>query len=137
MAIVFAPVSGIRIVRGTTWRDDVQLVDADTQAPVNLIGVLGLLMRVRATISGPILLELSLASSGLPSAGRLEIVDPNEGLIGFRVDSATTLTLPENDHRRAKYRYDAVIERTAGEYEAAISGKLTVLPQYTRPWGTT
>lgn len=137
MAIIFAPVASIRIVRGTRWEDNLQLVDEASQDPIGLVGIAGLLMRVRRTIGSPILLELSLAGSGLDSAGRLVLVDAVTGLVGFRVDSATTLTLPENSHRKAKYVYDAVIERTPGEYEAGAKGSLVVLPQITRPWGTT
>lgn len=137
MAIIFAPVKSIRIVRGTHWEDNFQLVDEASQTPVSLVGITGLLMRVRRSIGSPILLELSLPDSGLDSAGRLVLVDATTGMVGFRVDTPATLTLPENGHRKAKYGYDSVIERTPGEYEAAARGKLSVLPQYTRPWGTT
>lgn len=131
MAIVFASVPAIRIVRGTKWEDDLTLVDKASGDPVNLVGITGLMMRIRRSIASPILLELSLANS------MLVLVEASEGRIGFRVPSATTLTLPENGHRKAKYGYDMVIERAAGEYEPAVNGKLSVLPQFTRPWGTT
>lgn len=131
MAIIFAPVKAIRIVRGTKWEDDLSLVDKDTGNPINLVGITSLLMRIRRSIASPILLELSIAN------GHLTIVDGAAGRIGIRVPSAMTLTLPENGHRKARYGYDMVIERTDGEYEPAVSGKLSVLPQFTRPWGTT
>ncbi len=131
MAIIFAPLSTIQVVRGTSWSDDVQLVDKQTGTPVDLTGATALVMRLRKSINSEILMELSLAN------GRLVIIDPIEGRIGFRVSSADTLTLPENGNRKAKYVYDAVIERTAGEYEPAVRGKLTVLASITRPWATT
>lgn len=130
MAIIFASVPTIRIVRGTTWQDELTLVDKDSGDPVNLVGITNLLMRIRRSIASPILLELSLASG-------LTLVDDAGGRIGISVSSADTLTLPENGHRKTKYGYDMVIERTAGNYEPAVSGKLSVLPQFTRPWGTT
>lgn len=131
MAIVFARIPTIRIVRGTAWSDDVELVDKDTQAPINLTGINGLMMRVRASINGPILLELSLDNA------KLVIVDPADGKIGIRLSSADTLSLPEKSNRRVRYIYDMVIERSVGEYEPAVTGKLAVLPSITRPWGTT
>lgn len=57
MATIFAPVSSIRIVRGTRWEDNLQLVDEASQAPVTLTGITGILMRVRKTISSSILLS--------------------------------------------------------------------------------
>ena len=131
MAIIFARLPSISIVRGTKWEDDVPLVDKATGDPIALTGIAGLVMRVRASINGPILLELSVAN------GMLTLQDAANGLIGFRVPSATTLTLPEKSNRKATYLYDMVIERTEGEYEPALMGKLKVLPSITRPWGTT
>lgn len=131
MAIIFAPVASIRIVRGTAWNDDLQLVDAATKDPINLTGVVRIISRVRKTINGPILLELSTTN------GNLEIVDAATGKIGFRISTADSLSLPQNNNKKAKYIYDALIERTTGEYEAAAKGTLTVLPQITRPTETT
>ncbi|MGH8025460.1 MAG: hypothetical protein ACREO0_01925 [Pseudoxanthomonas sp.] len=131
MAIVFAPLKPIRIVRGTAWSDNFQLVDKATGDPVPLTPLAAMVMRIRKSINGPILLELSLDN------GRLIVVDAPTGMGGFRCDSATTLSLPEFGNRRAKYIYDAVLERTAGEYEPAVTGKLTVSPSITRPWGVT
>lgn len=130
MAILFAPVAPIRLVRGTLWTDELQVLEQETGDPVNLAGIEGLLMRVRRSISAPILLELALEDG-------LELVNATSGLLRFNVPSARTLTLPENGNRKAKYVYDAVIERTPNEYEAAIAGKLVVLPCITRPWAAT
>lgn len=131
MAIIFANAS-FRTVRGTRWDDDVQVVDKDTLAPVDLTGITGIVMRLRKTIGSPILMELSTV------AGTLVIVDAALGKVGIRVDSLKSRTdFPENNHVKAKYLYDAIIERTPGEYEAAITGKVTVLPQITRPWAAT
>ncbi len=131
MGIVFAGLATINMVRGTKWEDNVQLVDQATGDPVDLTGIVGLVMRLRRGINKPFDLELSTANN------RLVVVDAPTGLIGFRVPSAVTLTLPELGNRKAKYAYDAIIERTAGEYEAAIKGKISVLPSITRPWGAT
>lgn len=131
MAIVFAPIAQIRIVRGTKWEDDIRLVDEATGEPISLAGITELWMRVRDEVDGQILLELTRTN------GRLVVTDPATGVIGIRVDSITTLTLPENDHERGDYVFDIVIERTPDEYEAGVSGRLAVLPQVTRPWGTT
>lgn len=128
MGIVFAPVKPIRFVRGTRWTDEVQLVDQETGQPVNLAGITGLVLWVRRSINAPILLELSVDNG-------LTLLNPTSGLIGIDVVSTRTLELPENGNRKAKYVYDAVIER-AGEYEPAVAGKLTVLPSITRPWET-
>ena len=127
MAIIFAPVTTISVVRGTLWADDVQLIDKTTGNPVDLTGITELTSRIRRTINGPTLLELTLANT------RLVIVNPATGLIGFRVSSADTLLLPQNGNRKAKYIYDAVIQRSALEYEAGAKGSLVVLPQITRP----
>ena len=131
MAIVFAPVKAIRIVRGAYWSDDVNLVDKATGLPVDLTGITSLQSRIRSSINGEILLPMSLVD------GRLIVVNALQGRIGFRCPSAVTLLLPENDNRKAKYIYDVVIERAAGEYEPAITGKLTVTASITRPWGIT
>lgn len=118
------------LVRGMVWNDDFILVDQATGLPIDLTGIAGLMMRIRAAINAPgHLLELSLANNGLV------IVDAAAGRVGIRVNSAATLAaFPANDHRKAKYVYDAVIERTAGEYEPAIRGKVRVDPQITRPF---
>lgn len=131
MAVVFAPIPSIRIVRGTYWSDDVQLVDKASGDPINLTGILDLTARIRQSINGEILLSMELADT------RLVLVNAAQGRIGFRCPSAVTLLLPENENRKAKYVYDVVIERTAGEYEPAITGKLTVTASITRPWGVT
>lgn len=130
MAIIFAPVATLRLVRGTRWTDEVQILDQTTGDPVDLTGIENLVLRLRRQINGPIILELSMGNG-------LNLLNPTAGLLAFDVGSAETLTLPENGNRKAKYVYDAVIERTPGEYEAAIAGKLSVLPCITRPWGTT
>lgn len=130
MAIRFAK-ANFSLVRGTKWEDDVILEDSVTGLAVNLTGITGMLMRIRKTISSAILLELSVSN------GRLIVVDAVAGRIGFRVLSAITLTLPENSFKRAKYVYDAIIQRTALEYEPAVGGKVTVLPQVTRAQGST
>lgn len=127
MAIIFARAS-LRLVRGTEWRDDIQLVDKATGDPVNLAGITGMVMRIRRSINSPILLELAIADN------RLVVVDAATGLMGIRVNSVTTRVLPENNNKRAKYVYDAVIERSLGAYEPAVGGRVTVLPQITRPW---
>ena len=131
MAIVFAPVSTITIVRGTDWVDDVTLVNEADQSPVSLDGAVGLWMRIRETPADPPLLDLSLDN------GRIVVVDAENGVIGFRVYTPDTLLLPENDHGRASYGFDLVIERQSGRYEAGVRGRINVEPQYARPWETT
>lgn len=130
MAILFGRAQ-FTVVRGTRWGDDVTITDRASGLPVSLVGVTGVMMRIRETIDSPIILELSVANT------RLVLVNAATGVLGVRVPSATMLTFPENDHQKARYVYDAVIERTAGEYEAAINGTVIVLPQVTRPWATT
>lgn len=130
MAIVFARAS-FRVVHATLWNDDVQVVDKDTGVPVDLTGIAGIVMRMRSHIDGPIVLELSQAN------GRIVVLNAIEGRIGIRVPTAVMQGLPLNKNRRATYVYDALIERTADEYEAGIAGKVTVLPQVTRPYLTT
>ena len=130
MAILFGPAS-FTLVRGTRWDDDVTLTDKKTGLPVNLVGIVGITMRVRKTIDSTIAAQLSMA------AGTIVLVNPAAGVIGIRCNSAFTLTFPANGNRKAKYVYDAVIERTAGEYEPGISGKVTVVPTVTRAQGIT
>lgn len=130
MGIVFAPVKAVRLVRGTRWQDQVQLVDEGTGEPVDLAGIEGLAMTVRAQINGPVVLELSL------DAG-LTVANPTQGLVDIDVSSDATLAFPDNGNRRAKYVFDALIERADGEREPAFAGKLTVLPSNTRPWEST
>ncbi|HEY9471113.1 MAG TPA: hypothetical protein VIQ76_16020 [Propionibacteriaceae bacterium] len=137
MAIIFATQTSdglplnFPLVRGTRWEDSFQLVDQVTGTPVDLTGIIGLTMRARLTISSPILLELSTDN------GRLIVTTAATGSVDIQVDSADTLLFPENSHRKAKYVYDVVIERAVGEFEPAIGGKIIVIPQVTRPWGTT
>lgn len=137
MAVIFAtetsagdPIN-FTLVRGTEWDDDVQLVDQTTGTAIDLTAVTGLWMRIRLTATSSILLELSLAN------GLLVLTNAAQGRVGIRVNSDDTRTFPENRHKKAKYLYDLVLERTAGEYEAGISGKIIVLPQITRPWAAT
>lgn len=130
MAILFGRAQ-FTVVRGTRWEDDVTVTDRSTGDPVDLTGITGLLMRVREAIEDTDnVIELSLANS------RLSVVAATTGIIGIRVDSTTMLDFPENDHQKARYVYDAIIERSADEYEAAIEGVVIVLPQVTRPWET-
>lgn len=134
MALVFATKDAdgkalsFTLVRGARWDDDVQLVDQETQAPIDLTGIVSLMMRVRTRITDATnVMELSLAN------GRLVMVDAATGKVGIRVSTADSLTFPQNGNRKAKYKSDLVIERTAGEYEPGISAGVTVLPQITRP----
>jgi hypothetical protein len=136
MAIIFAtqdsngdPIT-FTLVRGTEWDDDVVLTDQTSGDPIDLTAVTELWMRVRTSATSSILLELSTDN------GRLVITDAAGGQIGIRVSSEDTRDFPENRHKKAKYLYDLVLERTTGEYEAGISGKIVVLPQITRPWAT-
>jgi hypothetical protein len=130
MAILFGSAQ-FTVVRGTRWEEDITLTDQVTGDPVDLTGIEGILMRVRESIDDDITLELSVDN------GFLVVLSAAAGQLGIRVPSADMLDFPENDHQRARYVYDAVIERTADEYEAAISGTISVLPQVTRPWGAT
>jgi hypothetical protein len=130
VAILFAKAS-FTIIRGLRWDDDVLLKNQDDNAPVDLTGIVGIVLRAREDYNSPIVLELSTDDS------TLSITDGANGVLGIRVPSSVTRTLPENDDEAASYVYDAVIERTTGEYEAAIGGRLMVLPQSTRPWSTT
>lgn len=127
MGIVFATVKPIRMVRGTRWTDQVQLVDQNTGDPIDLTDAEAITMTIRAHINGPVLLELGIGTG-------LIVTNPLTGLIDIDVDSDTTLGLPENGNFRAKYVFDALIERDSGEREPAFAGKLTVLPSITRPW---
>lgn len=134
MALVFATKDAdgkalsFTLVRGTRWDDDVQVVDQATGTPINLTGIVSLMMRVRTRITDATnVMELSLAN------GRLVMVDAATGKVGIRVNSTQTREFPQNNNAKAKYVTDVVIERTAGEYEPAISAKVKVLPQITRP----
>lgn len=132
MAIIFATQTStgagiaFKIVRGTRWQDTIVLSDQLTGNPVDLTGVTGIVMRVRKTMRSTVLLELSVAN------GRLTVTDAPNGTIAIDVSSTDTNTLPTNNYRRARYLFDMEIQRSASEYEAAISGKLVVLPSVTR-----
>lgn len=131
MAILFAN-APLHMVRGNAWADDVALVDQTTGDPVDLTGIVGIIMRIREDYASPILLELSTTDETLAVG-----LNPAAGIYGIRANSALTRTLPENGHEVGVYVYDAVIERTAGEYEAANGGVVIVDPQVTRPWSAT
>jgi hypothetical protein len=130
MAILFGHAQ-LALVRGTRWDDDITLTDKATGEPVNLAGITGVLMRIREDIDKPIVLELSVAN------GRLVVVDAANGIMGIRVPSSATQVFPENGHKKSRYIYDVIIERSPSEYEPALSGAVQVLPQITRPWGAT
>jgi hypothetical protein len=128
MAILFGRAQ-FTLVRGTRWADDISLTDRSTGEPVDLTGITGLIMRIREDIADTDnLMELSTDNT------RLIVIEPTEGLIGIRVTSEDTRDFPENDHEKARYVYDALIQRTSDEYEAALGGAVFVLPQITRPW---
>lgn len=128
MGILFGK-ANFSFVRGTEWADDFILTDSATGDPVDLTGITSLIMRVREDYATPILLECST------SDGELVVLDPVAGRVGIRVaGAASRAAFPENGHAKAVYRYDAIIERTPGTYEPANGGKITVLPQITRPW---
>ncbi len=128
MSFTFAPAS-FKLVRGTGWKDRFTLVDKDSGDPVNLSGIVRIIMRVRAYINGPVLAELST----IGSPARITIVNALTGVVEINCNSAFTLTFPANENIKATYVYDSLIERTAGEYEPATGGKVIVLPQITRP----
>jgi hypothetical protein len=130
MGLVFAQVKPVRLVRGTRWQDQVQLVDENSGDPIDLEGIESLVMTVREEINGPVILQLDLDDG-------LAVADAEQGLVNIDVSSARTLEFPENDNARAKYVFDALIEREAGEFEPAFAGKVTVLPSNTRPWAAT
>lgn len=120
------------LVRWTRWEDDFTL-SKDDGTPVDLTGITRLWMRVRARPLGPILLELTDAVDN----GRLVITNAATGAVGIRVESADTGTFPLAGGKKAKYFYDVVIERSPGEYEPGISGKIAVYPQITNPQAAT
>lgn len=136
MAILFATKTtegqpiGFKCVRGTRWEDEFIVIDETTGLPVNLTGIVGMVMRARTGINSPtVVIELSIAN------GRLAVIDAPAGRVGIDVSTATSLlNFPVNSNRKAKYVTDALIERAGPEYEPAISGKITVLPQVTRPY---
>lgn len=128
MSYTFAQAS-FKFVRGTVWRDRFTLVDKDSGLPVNLTGIVRLIMRVRAYINGPTIAELT-SVGGSP---QLLIVDAVGGEIEINANSAFTLAFPANQNMKASYVYDCLIERIADEYEPAAGGKVIVLPQVTRP----
>lgn len=130
MALQFAKVKRISLIRGTRWQDEVQLVEESTGEPVDLTGVEDLVMTVRRRASGPAVFELALGNG-------LAIVNAAQGLIEFDVSSERTLEFPDNGYRRMRYVYDALIVRSDGEREPAFSGTLTVSPSHTRPWEST
>lgn len=128
MGLIFASAS-LRMVRGTTWTDTVQLLDTVTGEPVNLAGVTAAIMRVRRSINSPsAYLELSLAND------QLAITDAGLGHIGISVAAIDTLALPRNGNRKARYVYDCVLSRGGDpeQVEPGYKGKLTVDPQTTR-----
>lgn len=127
MSLKFAP-SRFDIVRGTTWNDVFQLVD-DLAQPISLVGIAGLTMRVREeNNSTAVLLEASTAN------GRLTVTNAASGIVAITVSAADTLALPINDHYRASYVYDAVVDRggVPRVIEPCLKGKLKVDPQVTR-----
>lgn len=133
MAIIFATATSdgspltFRWVRGTRAQDSFQLVDQVSGVPIDLTGETDIVMRIRTTINAPaVLLELSITN------GKLVLTDAATGLVSIDLPSAVTNTFPVNNNKRARYVYDAVIERSVGEYEAAIQGKVVVLPSVTR-----
>lgn len=128
MAIIFAKPDPFKIVRGTRWTDSFQLVDDATSVPIDLTGITDIVMRIRKSInSATILLELSITNT------HLTLTDAATGLVSIDVLSAVTNTFPANNNKRAGYVTDAVIERSAGEYEPAISTKVVVYPSVSRP----
>jgi len=132
MAIIFATQTSdgaaitFKIVRGTRWQDSLALSDQQTGDPVDLTGVTDIIARVRKTMGSAVLLELSVTN------GRLSITDAVNGDVAIDVSSVDTNTLPANNNKRARYLIDMEIQRSADEFEAAISGKLVVLPSVTR-----
>lgn len=127
MSYVFAP-STLKLVRGTTWSDVLQIQD-DAGNNVNLTGYSYLLMRVRSSpASATTLLELSTDN------GRLTVTTAASGIVTLLVSAEDTLDFPINGHRKAKYVYDCLIGRGGSPevIEPAFGGKVTVLPQITR-----
>lgn len=117
------------VVRGTRWQDRVVLTDETTGQPVSLVGITGLIMRIREFVDSEVLLELSDA----PGNGRLAVEgDGSAGAVLIDVATADTLAFPANGHYRATYLYDALIERSANEFEPGTQGKVNVLPTITR-----
>lgn len=116
-----------RIVRGTRWTDEVTITDEATGEAVDLNGIVRLIARVREFIdSSEVLLELTTTDT------TLTVVNAAGGVVGIDVPTAATLDFPENGHFRAVYVYDVLIERSPGEYEPGLGGKVVVLPQVTR-----
>ena len=128
MSLSFAT-SQLRIVRGLTWADELQLINAVTKVPINLTGVVGATMRIRLRRNmATALLELSTTN------GRLTIEPGTAGLISLDVSATDTLNLPRNSDKKARYVYDVVLDRggVPQVLEPATSGKVTVNPQVTR-----
>ncbi|MCX7041113.1 MAG: hypothetical protein NT117_00170 [Gammaproteobacteria bacterium] len=128
MSLSFAT-SQLRMIRGLTWADQVQLVNKTTLVPIDLTGVVGATMRIRLRRNtATALLELSTTN------GRLTIEPGTDGLITVDVSAEDTLELPINNHKKARYVYDVVLDRGGDPQvlEPATGGKVTVNPQTTR-----
>jgi hypothetical protein len=126
MAILFAPVS-LTLVRGTTWLQTIVMTDQETGDPVDLTDC-EITLRIREYIdSEDVIMELT-------TADQLTISDAAGGEVELRVEAPDTLDFPTNNYLKAKYVYDAIIDRAGppAQREAGISGKVTVLPQVTR-----
>lgn len=136
MAILFATKTtdgkpiGFKCVRATTWEDEFVVLDEATGNPVNLTGIDDLVMRIRTRVESPdVVMELSVSNQ------RLTVLDAPAGRVGLAVTTAQSLAeFPENYHRKRRYVTDALIVRPGPEYEPAIAGKVTVLPQITRAY---
>lgn len=126
MSLIFAP-SVLRVVRGATWTDTLQIKD-DANVPISLVDA-AVTLRIRTTASAAtVLLELSTTNS------RIVLTNAAQGIITLAVSAIDTLALPINGHKKTKYVYDAVVDRGGSPkvIEPGFKGKLTVYPQITR-----
>ena len=127
MSIRFAKVNR-RCVRGMPWEQDINLFDADDDTPISLASVTDAFLVVREEYNTAELLRLSIGE------GTLTLVNAANGVLGVRGTHDDTLLFPTNDHEQARYVYDIVLERGAGNYEPACNGSVTVDPVSSRVW---
>jgi hypothetical protein len=121
---------GFTVIRGCRWQDRVLVTDQATGEPVDLTGVLDIVMALRKKIGGPIVDTLSMSNA------RITLADPAGGEFDIDVSSVDTQALPANNFKRTRYFTDALIQRSANEWEPAIAGKVRVDSSITRPLDT-
>jgi hypothetical protein len=112
----------LTIEQGATYRHKFQLLQGDTDLPMDLTGIVALRMQIRTTLAAPtVVAEITLDN------GRITIANPPDGWVELCITATETA---EFDFDKAVYDLELVTAN--GDVTRLLQGQVTLSREATR-----